>query len=229
LAARKPILGTSIAFRGYEVFAQQPNVFIADSPKIFADMLVQFAHNPHVTELSEPYLAPLSQLAWPVCLRDVDQRLRSANRFGWSIAGGTGGSPLSRIWLNRSLGWRPSPEGTICQISPVATLPVDLPTPLDSPTVLTLRLAAFADANHPIETSVALPNGTNVTHVFESFCQPTELSLILPVGWRSGEIIITSSNLWSPADLGLTDNGEKLGAILHSLAFDNDTERNANA
>jgi glycosyltransferase involved in cell wall biosynthesis len=66
------VLSTSIAFRGFEDFANEPGVFIEDDPKAFRSRLAELLYLPP-NRISEESRSKRQQLLWEHTLKDISQ------------------------------------------------------------------------------------------------------------------------------------------------------------
>ncbi len=70
LLSKKPIVGTSYAFRAFEKFSNYPNVYISDNPKQFRNY-VKYALNTPAKKYTIDQKNKLNEVTWDSCLEEA--------------------------------------------------------------------------------------------------------------------------------------------------------------
>ena len=221
LYSRKPVVGTTVAFRGFERFIGFPNVTIADdvaTMKKAVQAVLSADFSPR--SLSEGQKLELDELTWPQCLRLVPDFLGSlllSQRLvnPRPLSGVLEGEDIARLAVTgwhgfedlHSLIW--SKEKTAVLFFP--------PDSLSGGDVLSVKVATFSNQANVIAIGtrsrelVRSPSNQMIDCVFST-------SLVSSDFFNDGslELYLEVECLYSPADFGLSDK-RLLGLALKEL------------
>ena len=107
LYSRKPVVATSFAFRGYEQFKHRENVWLADRPEDFRDLLVQ-ALRSEPKALTPADIAKLDTLLWTATLQKLPAQFAALPRRQRQAAAVDGSGGFLPGLLRRMGLWRKS-------------------------------------------------------------------------------------------------------------------------
>lgn len=242
---RKPIVGTSLAFRGYESFARFPGVHVCDEPERFKRTIVEiFRGGNRLPRHSVEQVQELNQLLWSTTLAQVPEfllrrvdrdelatnsapawatRTRSARRH---IPGDVVTSDNLATIL--SGGWYQLEAGGVWSRDTVAILTIGFEPNVPMPMTVALNLRRVPGSGVPTRVRIYSPVALRASAKIDTD-EPCVMECNIEAGdlYEDGstELFVQVAGLVSPKELGLFPDERRLGVRLERLEIRDAVER----